>query len=284
MSVQYANARRQFGQPIGSFEIVKEKLADMAARTYVMESAAYLTAGIADRGIKDISIEAAICKVMSSESLWFVVDQAIQIHGGNGFMEEYPFGRMLRDARINLIFEGTNEILRVFIAGMGVKGTGEELRLVARALKHPTREIGVLTRYFSRKVEQRFLHDKLRDIHPELRECAGYVERAVQRLPMRVETLLRLHGRDFITRQYHMKRIANVAIDTYGMVAATSRCDTLLKSGAPATTELAMTQYWCRKAARRIRRNLRGLAVNNDAFTTEVANRLLSSPLWFSRG
>ena len=284
MSVEFANARRQFGHPIGDFEIIKEKLADMAARTYVMESAAYLTAGMADRGIKDISIEAAICKVMSSETLWFVVDQAIQIHGGNGYMEEYPLGRLLRDARINLIFEGTNEILRVFIAGMGVKGTGDELRLVARALKRPTREFGVLTRYFSRKIEQRFLREKLRDIHPELRECAGYIERAVQILPQRVETLLRLHGRDFVNREYHMKRIANVAIDTYGMVAATSRADTLLKDGLPAAAETEMTRYWCRKASRRIRRNLRGMMVNSDALTSEVADRTLQQPLWFQRG
>jgi hypothetical protein len=138
----------------------------------------------------------------------------------------------------------------------------------------------VLSRYFSRKVEQRFLHDKLRDIHPELRECAGYVERAVQQLPLRVEALLRLYGRDFVTRQYHMKRIANVAIDTYGMVAATSRADTLLKNGAPAALEVAMTRYWCRKASRRVRRNLRGLVVNSDALTSEVADRLLTGPLW----
>jgi acyl-CoA dehydrogenase family protein 9 len=283
-SVEYANARRQFGQPIASFEIVKEKIADMAARTYVMESAAYLTAGLADRGIKDIGIEAAICKVMSSESLWFVVDQAVQIHGGNGFMEEYPFGRMMRDARINLIFEGTNEILRVFIAGMGVKGTGEELRLVAHALRHPRREFGVLSRYFSRRVERRFLRDRLRDVHPDLDECARSIERVVQILPQRVEALLRTHGRAFPQRQYLMKRIANVAIDTYGMVAATSRTDTLLKAGDPATTELALTRYWCRKAARRVRRNLRGLAVHSDGLTTEVADRILTQPLWFHRG
>jgi len=284
MSVTFANARRQFGHSIGEFEIIKEKLADMAARTYVAESAAYLTAGMADRGIKDISIEAAICKIMSSETLWFVVDQAIQIHGGNGYMEEYPFGRIMRDARINLIFEGTNEILRVFVAGMGAKGTGEELRLVARALRRPARELGVLTRYFARRVERRFLHDKLHDVHPELRECAAYIERAVQVLPRRVEMLLRVHGRDFVNREYHMKRIANVAIDTYGMVAATSRTDALLKSGKPATAEMLMTQYWCRKASRRIRRNLRGMVMHSDALTSQVADTLLTQPLWFQRG
>jgi hypothetical protein len=81
-----------------------------------------------------------------------------------------------------------------------------------------------------------------------------------------------------------MKRIANVAIDTYGMVAATSRTDTLLKSGAAAGSETAMTRYWCRKAARRIRRNLRGLLVNSDALTTQVADNTLKQALWFQRG
>jgi acyl-CoA dehydrogenase family protein 9 len=281
LSVLFANERRQFGRAIGEFEIIKEKLAEMCSRTYVSESAAYLTAGMADRGVKDFSIEAAIAKVLSSESLWYVVDQAMQIHGGNGFMEEYPLGRMMRDARINLIFEGTNEILRVFIAGMGVRGPGEELRLVARAMRRPTREFGVLTRYFSRKVEQRLLRERLHDIHPELRETANDIERAVQRLPRRVEALLRAHGRDFVGRQYLMKRIADIAIDTYGMVAACSRTDTQLKSGAPAAQELAMTRYWCRRASRRVRRNLRGLAVNSDQLTTEVADRVLTQPLWF---
>lgn len=281
MSVVFANERRQFGRAIGGFELIKGKLADMAARTYVMESAAYLTAGIADRGVKDIGVEAAIVKVMSSESLWFVVDQAMQIHGGNGFMEEYPLGRIMRDARINTIFEGTNEILRIFIAGMGVKGPGEELRLVARALKNPARDFGVLSRYFSRRIEQALLRERLRDIHPELRECAGAIERAVQRLPRRVESLLRAHGRDFVSRQYLMKRIADIAIDTYGMVAAVSRTETLLREGRPAAMEVAMTRYWCRKAARRVRRNLRGLVVHSDDLTTDVADRILTQPLWF---
>jgi acyl-CoA dehydrogenase family protein 9 len=247
----------------------------MAART--VGGTAYLTAGIADRA-SGHQHRAAIAKVMSSETLWFVVDQAIRSTAATASWR-VPFGRVMRDARINLIFEGTNEILRVFIAGMGVKGTGEELRLVARALKRPGRDIGVLSRYFSRKVEQRFLREKLRDIHPELRECATSVERAVQRLPQRVESLLRLYGRDFVTRQYHMKRIADIAIDTWHGGGDVARRHPV-ESGA-AALEVAMTRYWCRKAGRRVRRNLRGLVVNSDALTSEVADRLLTSPLWF---
>ncbi|HZM16373.1 MAG TPA: acyl-CoA dehydrogenase family protein [Candidatus Krumholzibacteria bacterium] len=283
LAAEFARQRRQFGHAIAEFELVKDKLAEMSTRTWTVESATYLTAGIADRGLKDFSLEAAICKILGSETLWFVVNEALQIHGGNGFMEEYPFGRMLRDARINLIFEGTNEILRLFIAGMGLRGPGEELQLVARALRHPARDFGVLSRYFGRRVEQTFLRERLRDIHPELAECASRIETAVHRLPGHVEGLLRRHGRSFVARQYLLRRIADVVIDTYAMVAVTSRTDTLLKAGASCAQELAMTRSWCNRASRRVRRNLRGLVVNADALTTEVADRILGETPWFQR-
>ena len=283
LTVEFANQRKQFGQAIGEFESIKDKMAEMASRTYAVESAAYLTAGIADRGIKDFSLEAAICKIIGSETLWYVVNESMQVYGGNGFMNEYPFGRMMRDARINLIFEGTNEILRVFIAGMGVRGPGEELAEVARALRNPAKDLGVLSRYFGNKVKDTFLSERLHNVHPELKEEVRYIERAVHQLPGRVEALLRKHGRGFITRQYLMKRIADVVIDTYTMVAVTSRTDALLQSGAACAQELAMTHFWCRKATRRIRRNLRGLVVNSDELTTEIADRILTETLWFDR-
>jgi acyl-CoA dehydrogenase family protein 9 len=198
-------------------------------------------------------------------------------------MEEFPFGRMLRDARINLIFEGTNEILRVFIAGMGARGPGGELRMVAKALRNPARDFGVLSRYFGGKLKQTFIRERLQDIHPELQEVAGYIEQAVHRLPGRVEAQLRAHGRDFINRQHLMKRIAEVVIDLYGMVAVTSRTDALLKAQKPCTQELAMTRHWCGQARRRIRRHLRGLVINSDELTNEVADHVLNEPLWLDR-
>lgn len=283
LSVTYANQRKQFGQAIGEFESIKEKLAEMASRTYAVECAAYLTAGIADRGVKDIGLEAAICKILGSETLWYVVNESMQIYGGNGFMDEYPFGRMMRDARINMIFEGTNEILRVFIAGMGVKGPGQELAQVAKAMRNPAKDLGVLSRYFGNKLQHTFLTERLQNLHPELKEEARYIERAVHQLPGRVEALLRKHGRGFIMRQYLLKRIADVVIDTFGMVAVTSRTDSLLQAGASCAQELAMTHFWCRKATRRIRRNLRGLVVNSDELTTEVADRIATETLWFDR-
>jgi alkylation response protein AidB-like acyl-CoA dehydrogenase len=154
-SAKYASQRKQFGQPIASFGAIKHKLGEMIARTYGIESLVYRTAGMIDERVnamphdatdgsaavavfEEYAVEASIAKVAGSEVLNFVLDENIQIHGGNGFVRDYPAERHFRDARVNRIFEGTNEINRLLIPGMlakrAVKG---ELGIIpaARALQ-----------------------------------------------------------------------------------------------------------------------------------------------------
>jgi Acyl-CoA dehydrogenase, C-terminal domain len=133
----YAASRRQFNQPIANFGAIKHKLGEMTARVYGVESALYRTTGLIDGALnegldlpgvlEEFAIEASILKVAASEMLDYVLDENVQIHGGNGFVKDYPAERYYRDARVNRIFEGTNEINRLLVPGMlarrAVKGT-----------------------------------------------------------------------------------------------------------------------------------------------------------------
>ncbi len=115
MSVDFAKKRVAFGQPIAAFQAIQWMIAEMVSEVYQMESVVYRTAWLYDQG-KKIPREGAICKMYCSEALGRIADKAVQIHGGNGFMGEHPVERFYRDARINRIFEGTNEIQRIVIA------------------------------------------------------------------------------------------------------------------------------------------------------------------------
>ncbi|XP_032267913.1 complex I assembly factor ACAD9, mitochondrial isoform X1 [Halichoerus grypus] len=237
MTAAYACTRKQFNRNLSEFGLIQEKFALMAQKAYVMESMAYLTAGMLDQpGFPDCSIEAAMVKVFSSEGAWQCVSEALQILGGSGYVKDYPYERFLRDSRILLIFEGTNEILRMYIALTGLQHAGRVLTARIKELKRGNMTTIVET------VSQRLrdslgrtvdlgLTGKLGAVHPSVADSASKLEENVYYFGRTVETLLLRFGKTIMEEQMILKRVANILINLYGMTAVLSRASRSIRVG-----------------------------------------------------
>ncbi len=265
LTIEHAKNRKQFGKPIAQFEMIQEKISQMVADTYAAESMVYLTTALADREGVDFSLESAISKIFVSEAVWRVANEAMQIAGGIGYSRDYPYERILRDSRINLIFEGTNEILRAFVALSGIQGPGEYLKKIGKALRAPIKGFGLLTGYAVQKVKDKVAHDQLTSIHPALSDEAAKFNEYAKALHQATERVLMKHGKDIILRQFIQRRLADMTIDLFAMIAVISRVDTLLKANArEVEQDLLVAQTFIDEAWRRIRRNYRQIDDNLD--------------------
>src|SRR5215204_6220818 len=148
LAIDHVKERRQFGQPLAEFELVQDKIGWMVSYLFGLESMTYLTCGLVDAGVPDYSLESAVCKVSGTEFLWYAANRVLQLKGGEGYMRDQPYEKILRDIRIFPIFEGANDVLRAFIALGGFKPVGEKLEGLSEIeLSDPIRSIGVLVDY-----------------------------------------------------------------------------------------------------------------------------------------
>lgn len=277
----YAAQRKQFNKTISEFGLIKKKFAVMALRVYAAESMTYMTCGLMDRGGRDYAIEAAMSKVFASEMMWMVSNECLQVMGGLGYSREYHYERFVRDSRINLIFEGTNEILRLFIALSGIQAPGKHLRELASALKDPLENYSMLLTELVSRVRDRVITEELVHAHPKLKRAAVLIEEQTDLFGQVVERLLRHHGKSIIDEQQLLERVADVAIDLYAMVAVVSRATRSLEQRrTTAAHEALLASVFCDRANRRIRRCLRAIEQgrkNGDVQLREIADALLSA-------
>ncbi len=265
LTIEHAQNRKQFGKPIAQFEMIQEKISRMVTETYAAESMVYLTTALADREDVDFSLESAVSKIFVSEAVWNLANEAMQIAGGIGYSRDYPYERILRDSRINLIFEGTNEILRAFVALAGMQGPGEYLKKIGKALRDPIKGFGLLTGYAVQKVKDKVAHDHLNNIHPKLSDEVAKFNEYAKTLDQVTERALMKHGKDIILKQFVQRRLADMVTDLYAMVAVISRVDTLLKENAnDLEQDLLVAKTVVEEAWRRVRRNLRQIDDNID--------------------
>lgn len=273
LAVQRSQERKAFGRTIGEFGMIKDKIARMMCETYALESMTYLTAGLIDSGVHDYSLESAICKVFGSETLWRIVNETTQIAAGIGYMSEYPYERYLRDARINLIFEGTNEILRAFIALSGMQGPGQQLTEVARAMREPIKGFGVLSDFAIQRARSALGRERMERVHPLLRREAVVFEESVGGLARETERILRKHGKHIAEKQFVQKRIAEVAIDLYALAAILARTTrTIEQRGVDgAKREIDLATGFATLAADRLRGRLDKMEREDDELLKQIA-------------
>ena len=202
-ATKHAQTRVQFGQPLANFELVKEKLAYMQAGAFAMEAATYQTAALIDSGEGDYMLETAMLKVFSTDVLWRIVNDTIQIFGGKAYFTDEPYERMMRDARINMIGEGANDVLRAFTALVGMRDVGLELKGVLDAAKSPLSNLGKLGGFAGRKLESFFSSPAVDVQHSRAgvrRHCAWASWSAT--FGSQVEAVLRNYQESILDRQY----------------------------------------------------------------------------------
>jgi acyl-CoA dehydrogenase family member 9 len=275
LSVDRCRERRAFGRPIGEFGLIKDKIASMTAATWALESMTYLTTGMVDAGVRDFAMESAICKVYGSETCWRVANEAMQIAAGVGYMASSPYERLLRDARVNLVFEGTNETLRAFIALSGMQGPGRELVDAARALREPIKGFGLLSDFAIRKARGAFGRERLSGASPQLKREAGVFDEYVKELARGTDKVLRKHGRDIAEMQYTQKRTADLAIDLYGVAACIARTtQAIVRRGEEgARREIDLTRIFVGAAEKRMARVVAEVDDNDDELRKRVASK-----------
>ena len=251
-SIRYANERQQFNVPISSFGAMKHKLAEMAIRVWVAESMSYRTVGMIDaligedggdkvkklRSIEEYAVESSINKVWCSEALDYVVDEMVQIYGGAGYSADYPAEKAYRDARINRIFEGTNEINRLLIPG----------QLLKRAIKG---ELGLLQA--GKALQEEILNPQMSFDEDEstLANEMKLAQNAKKIALMIVGTAAQKYMTELQNQQEILMNAADIIMGAYAMETAILRAQKTAAKGN-ADNQIAMAQVFCNDTIQKI--------------------------------
>jgi alkylation response protein AidB-like acyl-CoA dehydrogenase len=281
-AVPYAKERRQFDRPIASFGLIQQKIADMAIRTYVLESLIYRTTGLIEvrlgaldetaddydaqviKSIEEYAVECSIAKVAGSEMLDFVVDEMVQIYGGLGFIEESPAPRAYRDARINRIFEGTNEINRLLIPDTLMRRAMRGQLPLMDAVQQVTQNLlAPLSPLMDRDDDPLHVERQL-------------IERCKQGALLCAGVAVQHYQQELAEQQEVLGMIADMAIEIYAAESALLRTLKCLSSevGDPDGFRLDVTRAWCRALPEKIERlgaSTLAATVEGDALTTPLA-------------
>jgi alkylation response protein AidB-like acyl-CoA dehydrogenase len=287
---EHAKKRVQFQQPLAEFHLVQKKIAFAAAHCFAMEAATNECAAFIDRGAPDYMLETAILKVFATEHLWTIVNDTLQVWGGKGYFSDQPIERWMRDARINTIGEGANDVLKAFIAVVGCKGPGEYLKglrddmLGGRwSLRKLGQSLGVVG-----KLAAPWLTVGVPTVpvqSRELAEDAYTLGRLTREFGLKLpHVFLALKDEaTFAQAELVHERIADIAIDLYVSACVLARLDYLMtKAGSNGKTttdpyaDVTAGRYFLTLAFRRIRERFAALDDNDDDGLLTAAKAMIA--------
>lgn len=263
-AVNFVNTQSLFGEKMYTFAAIKEKLSRMALLQYVTESMAYVISSNMDKGSVNCSLEAAISKCFASQAAWDVCDEAIEIIGGVGYLKEAELERIQKDLRTFRIFEGTNDVLRLYIALTGIQYAKPPIEELKRALKSPTERYEYIFKEISNKVfSMTGLNTFLKlnkGCHSHLMFPAYMLGRSIDSFSLGITFAIVTHGKNLETQQFLLNKISDCAIDIYSSACVLSRANNSIIQHLPtARYETVMANVWIREATKRIMGNVRDI-------------------------
>jgi alkylation response protein AidB-like acyl-CoA dehydrogenase len=280
LAIEHANERQQFNKTLGDFDLVKKKIARMAADVYAMEAMTTVTASLIDRGLEDYMIETAMLKVFTTERLWDAVNDTFQIHGGSAYFDDSPLGRILRDARINQIGEGSNEVLTSFIALVGMRGPGMEFKDIHDNLLKPSRQgLGKAWTAGMNRLGAAIKTPEVPVKSDRLRSHAKQLGHLIWKFNLAVNRALIVYREPILDMQLIQERIAGAAMEMFASACVLSRWDSELQGRSRNGSSMAEDDHapdlFLRRSFRKIRRFLSTITENDDAALLATANAVL---------
>jgi len=288
----WGNERVQWGLPIGKHEAISSKLAFLTSTQFAMEAVTWLTSAMADKGGRDIRIEAAMAKLFCSEAAWRMIDETMQIRGGRGYEtaeslkgrgeKPVPVERMMRDCRINRIIEGTSEIMHLFLAREALDPHMEvaaELMLKHLPLGRRLKAGIKMANFYSKWYPQQWINSSLfhvySDFGPKLARHMNYVDRTSHQLARNIFHSMGMYQNTLERRQMILGRYVDVGTELFAMAATCARAKLLTdkEPGNPHPAHLA--NFFCKEAIRRIESLFAAQNDNDDSQANKIAKGLL---------
>jgi alkylation response protein AidB-like acyl-CoA dehydrogenase len=298
---RWGKSRIQWGQPVGLHEPGREKIAFIAATTFALEAITFLTSNWQDKGDRDIRIEAAMAKMFASESLWKIVDMTMQLRGGRGYEKArslkargeppYAVERMMRDCRINMILEGSSEIMRLFLAREAMDPHLKRIGILlnpktsaSEKVKGFFKILGHYAVWYSKQLILEFSRKPYREMK-ELSSCFSYIERTSHKLARTLFFYMARHQQKLEKRQLILGRLMDIGTDLFVMSAACSYALSLAKENPQDKTPIELAKHFCLLAQRRIKEKFMALDDNDDRQNNSLAKEALEGNYkWLEEG